>query len=40
MYLHENDVVDVLKQIPLAAIFKHIFFIVQSDTGGNYIDGF
>ncbi|XP_053378040.1 ectopic P granules protein 5 homolog isoform X2 [Mercenaria mercenaria] len=36
VYLHENDVVAVLKQLPLAAIFRHIFFIVQSQAGDCY----
>ncbi|XP_060553082.1 ectopic P granules protein 5 homolog [Ruditapes philippinarum] len=36
VYLHENDVVAILKQLPLAAIFRHIFFIVQSQTGETY----
>ncbi|KAL4226903.1 Ectopic P granules protein 5 [Mactra antiquata] len=33
MYLHENDVVAILKQFPIASVFKHVFFIVQSNTG-------
>ena len=29
LYLHENDVVAILKQLPLAEIFHHVFFVVQ-----------
>lgn len=36
VYLHENDIVAVLRQIPLAAIFRHIFFITQSQTDDSY----
>ena len=34
LYLHENDIVAVLKQLPMAAIFRHVFFVTQSQYQG------